>query len=94
MPVATVPNAVFLQDWGVPVVYGALSAIGILDMPDQVIDGGMVISTDYKLTFATADLPGLDTDDALTVNGIAYAVRDVRMVSDGQFSEAFLGAVS
>ena len=93
MPVATVPNAVFLQDFGVPVVWGAINATGILDMPSQIIDGGMVISTDYKLTFATADLLGLDTDDALTVDGTAYTVRDVRIMSDGVFSEAILSKV-
>lgn len=93
MPVATVPNSVFLQDFGVPVVYGTLQAIGILDMPTEIIDGGMVISTDYKLTFSTSDLPGLDAMEALTVNGTAYTVRSVKMMSDGQFSEAILSAV-
>ena len=93
MPIATVPNAIFLQDFGVPVVWGAVNAVGILDMPDQIIDQGMVISTDYKLTFSTADLPGLDAYAALTVDGAAYTVRDVRKLSDGQFSEAILSAV-
>lgn len=93
MPVATVPNAVFLQDFGVPVVWGAINATGILDMPSQVVGAGMVISTDYKLTFGTADLPGLDTDDALSVDGAAYTVNRVQMLSDGAFSEAILSKV-
>lgn len=93
MPVATVPDAVFLQDWGVPVVYGTQNATGILDMPSQILDGGMVVSTDYKLTFSTADLPGLDAEDSLIVNGAAYTVRNVRMMSDGAFSEAILSKV-
>ena len=93
MPVATVPTGVFLQDWGVPVVFGAIDATGILDEPTDELVGGMVITIDYKLTFATADLPGLDAEDAITVNGVAYTVRRVKTVSDGQFSEAILSKV-
>lgn len=93
MPVATVPNSVFLQDWGIPVQFGAISAIGILDQPTDELVGGMVITIDYKLTFATADLPGLDADAALTVAGVAYTVRRVKTLTDGQFSEAILSKV-
>lgn len=93
MPVAIVPNSVFLLDWGVPVVFGAINAVGILDAPTEDLVGGMVVTIDYKLTFSSADLPGLDAQDAITVDGAAYTVRQVKTLSDGQFSEAILSKV-
>nr|WP_295741529.1 hypothetical protein [uncultured Acidocella sp.] len=93
MPVATVPNAVFMQDWGVPVQFGALATLGILDEPTDELVGGMVVTTDYKLTYPTADLAGLDAQAAITVGGVAFTVRRVKTLSDGQFSEAILSKV-
>ncbi len=87
------PNGVFLQDFGLPVVFGALNTTGILDMPTEEILGHAVLSVDYKLTFDTSTLPGLDSGAAVTVNGVAYTVRSVRMMTDGAFSEAIMSKV-
>ena len=40
----------FLADFGVSVTAGAVSALGILDMPMEVMAGDQVLSTDYTLT--------------------------------------------
>ncbi|MDE8343964.1 MAG: hypothetical protein POG24_09105 [Acidocella sp.] len=93
MSLAQVPASVFLQDFGLPVTFGGLNAIGILDSPTEEILGNMVLSVDYKLTFATATLPGLDSGASVTVNGVAYTVRSVRMESDGVFSAAIMSKV-
>jgi hypothetical protein len=37
----------FLADFGVTCVAGAVTANGILDTPSQVISDGMVLTTDY-----------------------------------------------
>jgi hypothetical protein len=50
----------------------------------------MVITTDYKLTFESASLPGLDFDDLIYVDGAPFAVREVKPMTDGVFSEAEL----
>lgn len=81
---------VFLSDFGLDVVHGSIKVKGILDMPTEVIAGGMVLTTDYALTFRTADLPTLKFNDALTVDGKAYTVREVRLQDDGVFSIAYL----
>jgi len=49
----------FLDDFGVSCTAGAVSALGILDMPSQIISGDMVLSTDYTLTARAADFGGL-----------------------------------
>lgn len=82
---------VFLDDFGVSCTAGAVSALGILDMPSQIIAGdGMVLSTDYTLTCRTADFGGLLYGDGITVGGVNYSVREVRMIDDGAFCEVAL----
>lgn len=83
----------FLADFGVVVVKGATTTVGVLDMPSEVIAGGMVITTDYALTYKTSALPGLAYGDALTVDGQAYTVRESRAQDDGKFSIAYLSKV-
>jgi hypothetical protein len=78
---------VFLNDFGVSCTAGAISALGILDMPSQVISGDMVLTTDYSLTARAADFGGLLFGDGITVDGVNYQVREVRKLDDGAFVE-------
>lgn len=84
----------FLNDFGSSCTAGAVSALGILDMPGQVLAGDMVISTDYTLTCKTSDFGNLYYGDAITVGGVAYQVREVRRIDDGLFSELSLSRLS
>lgn len=84
---------VFLADFGVTVTNGTTTTTGVLDMPSEVIAGGMVITTDYALTVKSSAFPGLKYADALTVDGAAYTVREVRAQDDGQFSTVYLSKV-
>jgi hypothetical protein len=77
----------FLDDFGVSCTAGAVSALGILDMPSQIISGDMVLSTDYTLTARAADFGGLKYGDSITVAGTAYQVRETRLIDDGAFVE-------
>ena len=81
---------VFLADFGVSCTAGAVSALGILDMPSQIISGEMVLTTDYTLTARAADFGGLLYGDTITVNGELYQVREVRQLDDGAFVEVAL----
>lgn len=78
---------IFFDDFGVSCTAGAVTALGILDMPTQVLAGDMVLSTDYTLTARAADFGGLLYGDAIAVNGTNYAVREVRRLDDGAFVE-------
>ncbi|NDG47475.1 MAG: hypothetical protein EBY30_00035 [Rhodospirillales bacterium] len=79
--------SLFLNDFGVSCTAGAISALGILDMPSQIISGDMVLSTDYTLTARFADFGGLKYGDAIAVGGTNYQVRETRRIDDGAFVE-------
>jgi len=85
---------VFLSDFGVTCTSGAVTALGLLDMPSQVLAGDMVLSTDYTLTARSADFGGLYYGDAIVVDGINYQVREVRQIDDGAFCEIGLTKLS
>jgi hypothetical protein len=80
----------FLDDFGVSCTSGATTAMGILDMPGQILADGMVISTDYQLTAKASDFGGLKYNDAITVDGVAYTVRETRLIDDGRMCEVSL----
>jgi hypothetical protein len=86
--------AVFLNDFGVSCTAGAITALGILDMPTQVLAGEMVLSTDYTLTTRFADFGGLVYGDSITVGGVNYQVREVRQLDDGAMCEIGLMRLS
>ena len=56
---------------------------GILEQPDEIVADGVVMTTDYMLTAKTTDLGALIFDAALTVNSVAYKVRNTRKIDDG-----------
>ena len=80
------------DDFAVIAIAGSKSAKVLLDMPDTLIGGGEVITTDYKITYKTNDLT-LSYDTAIKVDGVNYTVKDARKIDDGQLSEAFLSKV-
>lgn len=84
---------VFLDDFGVSCTAGVVTALGILDMPSQIISGDMVLSTDYTLTARAADFGGLKYGDSITVATVAYTVRETRLIDDGAFVEIGLQKV-
>jgi ABC-type transporter Mla subunit MlaD len=79
--------SIFLNDFGVSCTAGAVSALGILDMPTQVLAGDQILSTDYTLTAKASDFGGLAYGDAITVAGVAYTVREARLIDDGALVE-------
>ena len=85
---------VFLDDFGVSCTAGAVTALGLLDMPTQVVAGEMVLTTDYTLTARFADFGALVYGDSITVAGLIYQVREVRQLDDGAFCEIGLMRLS
>ena len=76
------------------VEYSGGTKLGILDMPDEIIAGDMVISTDYLLTVKTSDFSSVSLGDTVTTNlsgsSTAFEVRTKRMIDDGTFSQITL----
>ena len=89
MALTDLPDS-YLADFGVDCVAGSITGKGILDMPGQVLAGNMVLSTDFTLTAKAADFGDLLYDSEITVNGVAYVVRETRLIDDGLFCEISL----
>ena len=77
--------SIFLSDFGVTCTSGATTALGILDMPSQVISDGMVLSTDFTLTAKATDFGALIRGAAITVDSVGYTVRETMLIDDGKF---------
>ena len=63
-----------LDGFGVPVVAGAVSGVGILDQDSEMIFGGEVTVIDYLLTVPTATFGSLGYGQAITVDGESFKV--------------------
>ena len=75
-----------LNGFGVPVVAGAVSGVGILDLNSELILGGEINMIDYVLTVPTALFGTLGYGDAITVDGTSYKVETAPMrFDDGTF---------
>lgn len=84
----------FLADFGVDVTTsGGATFKAIFDAPDEIIAGGMVLSTGYKIVGKSSDVSGLVNGSQVTISSASYLVREVRQVDDGSFSEVFLSKV-
>lgn len=77
--------SIFLADFGVTCTSGATTALGILDMPSQVISDGMVLSTDFTLTAKATDFGALIRGASITVDSVGYTVRETMLIDDGKF---------
>ena len=81
---------IFLADFGVSCIAGAVTANGILDMPSQIVSDGMVLSTDYTLTARASNFGTLIRGDSITVDSVAYTVRETMLIDDGKFVQIAL----
>jgi hypothetical protein len=80
-----------LSEFAVTCQIGAGSEFkGILDSPMDVIAGGVALSREYLLTAKTSDVSSAARGTSMTVDSIAYTVRENRPVDDGLFSELLL----
>ena len=75
----------YLNDFGVSCTSGGTTGLGILEQPDQILAGDMIISTEYELITKTSDFGSLVSGDSITVDSVAYTVRDLRKENDGVF---------
>ncbi len=66
------------------------SAQVLLDAPDAELIDGAVRSREYAITYAANQLAGLKTGETVTVNALAYTVREVAALDDGALMRATL----
>jgi hypothetical protein len=59
-------------------------------MPSQILSDGMVLSTDYTLTARTSNFGSLIRGNSITVDSVAYTVRETMLIDDGKFVQIAL----
>lgn len=73
-----------------PKTGAAETAQVILDAPSDLILGGEMISTDYRITFPASSLPAIAAGNLGTVDGVDYIVREITLTGDGKIKVARL----
>lgn len=68
------------------VTAGAVSGLGLLMMPGEIIADGMVMTTDYELTVKTSEFGNLEYGAGIVVDAVPYTVRNVKPIDDGRLS--------
>jgi hypothetical protein len=68
------------------VTAGAVSGLGLLMMPGEIIADGMVLTTDYELTVKTSEFGNLQYGTGIVVDAVPYTVRSVMPIDDGRLS--------
>ena len=83
-----------LADFGQPVVWGALTTIGILCVAteDLVSEDGFAIirGETHSLQYFAISLPGLKRREVLTVGAASFRVRHVVLEGDGLHAIAYM----
>jgi hypothetical protein len=59
-------------------------------MPSQILSDGMVLSTDYTLTARASNFGSLIRGNSITVDSVAYTVRETMLIDDGKFVQIAL----
>lgn len=84
----------FFQDFAVTAVANNLTAQVIFDAPDEDVLGQRVQSVGYTIVLPTGALGNLIYNTAVTVNGVAYKVRQASQIEDGALQRVSLEAVT
>ena len=78
------------DDFAVVATFGSpLQTVNVIkDSPTNTI--GEILSDDHSILGRTSDLTGLDNGDAITVDGVAYTVRESLLEDDGKITRLTL----
>jgi len=81
---------IYFADLGQEVTFNGKTYKGILNMPDEILAGDLMISTDYVLTVQTNQFEDVVLGSILVINVNGkrekYEVRSKRMEDDGKLS--------
>jgi len=82
-----------LETFGVPIVVAGAEGIGIVDYVDemmlQAMGIGGVIGRSIMVTVQTSAFPGVETGNAIQIEGIPYEIRHRLSQSDGAVTQLF-----
>jgi len=84
-----------MKDMGIAVTVGGMAGIGLLDEADQLLvqdqNRGEVVATATTLTIQTSAFPNVKINDAVSVGGKSFTVRERLRESDGGLTKLLLG---
>ena len=83
-------DALFSDDLTIDVLANGTYGKGLFEQPTTVTLGDQVLFTDYLIYLKASDFPSLKTTDAITVDNVAYTVREVQKGIDGLILEVSL----
>ena len=67
-------------------------SVGFFSPDDTVLDG-MMLNTDFVMTFPASALKGIAQRDPVEIDGVTFLVRELRAVGDGSEMRATLTRV-
>ena len=74
----------------VPVVQGSTTGVGYFQSHDEIIEDGLVLTTDYAVVVKTSDFSSVTRGDTMTVDSVAYTVREPMLLDDGKIMRVML----
>jgi hypothetical protein len=74
----------------VSVVHGVTTGVGYLDQPSEIIADGVVLTTDYSVVVKTSEFSSVARGDTMTVDSVAYTVREPMLLDDGKIMRVML----
>ena len=80
-----------LSDFGVPITFGAVQGLGIVDQVDRELLQDPSISLtgrEVTVTLETTKFAALKSGNTLSVDSVSHVVMQVRRVGDGALMEA------
>lgn len=87
--------SIFFDDFAVvatwtPTGQSQRAAYVLFDSPDETVLGDAVMTTEYAIEMRASDFTGLKYGETVTVSGVIYTVREVRLLDDGALKRATL----
>lgn len=83
-----------LDDTGVTVSSGIITGKGILEQPQQLIQDGMVITTDWTVLCRADQFGALLYGSGVIIDGSAFLVREAKILTDGVLCELSLEKIA
>jgi hypothetical protein len=74
----------------VPVVSDSVTSVGYFESPDEIVADGVLLTTDFSVLVKTSDFSAVASGDSLTVDSVAYTVREPMRLDDGKIMRIML----
>ena len=80
----------FFSDFAFDATFNGITGRVLLDVPENIVADGNVISGDFQMTYKTGTFPGLAYHSSIDIEGTAYTVNEVYAAQDGAVTIATL----